>query len=811
MEGIKKKRIMKKLLILFLTIASLYGYAQVPALNDIVRTNTLSPAKVANALDGSKSFIATGTDTYAITTNLNPYPGVVTYAVGDMYTVNFTNANTSTTVTLNVDGEGVVSIKDNEGNDLAIGDIKAGGTYKVRFNGTNFRIIGSIGGIALPLDATDIADGSVTNTEFQYINDLTSDAQTQIDGKQAAFGAQTATHVLAGPTPSFRALVTEDMSPALTANRTVTTASATIQADNLNIVYLDAASPEDFTIDQLTDDSQVILVNKGAATWTLIDGVGVTSSGSTTVESGEMAVIIYDTSTEPIVFGGGSAVDIADITGMGTGVDDFLVTPSSANLRTALTDENGTGAALFNGATTPDFTTGFTIGTAAASRKMMVGNGTNFVPSTETWAVPGTSGNVLVSDGTNWTSSAGSGLYWLLASGGARTGNQTLSGNVLDTYSGTFTGGSDVTPIRGMYFNKSVTQVGSAIQKEADLVTIEGLLTGSGGGNTQKLFGLTVKPTQSSSTGYFGWIRGLDPVSSADAFRFGKPQTVPTSTANNFEFLGGTSGATSLTLQVATGSISFSASSAANIVFRSGTGTSNQVDFGFGSTSIFSARAAANISSGRGKVVATDGVNASSTATQMSSFASHFEGSFWTGVAEQKQRAHMILEASTGTNGLGWLRTYAGSGFAYATVIQSMNLTNGHVGYAVAVPTARMHVAGSGTTTGQTLLLEASDGTDKFAFVDNGDLQVDKTITAGGTTGDRTINKLAGTVNFAAAATSITVTNSLVTANSIIIPVVRTNDTTATIKNVVPGAGSFVITLNAAATAETSVGFFIIN
>lgn len=552
--------------------------------------------------------------------------------------------------------------------------------------------------------------GSITGT----LSDQT-DLQTALNAKQAAFGSQSANTVYAGPTsggaasPAFRALVTEDMSGALTANRTVTTASATIQADNLNIVYLDAASPEDFTIDQLTDDSQVILVNKGTATWTLIDGVGVTSSGSTTVESGEMAVIIYDTSTEPIVFGGGSAVDIADITGMGTGVDDFLVTPSSANLRAALTDENGTGAALFNGATTPDFTTGFTIGTAAASRKMMVGNGTNFVPSTETWAVPGTSGNVLVSDGTNWTSSAGSGLYWLLASGGARTGNQTLSGNVLDTYSGTFTGGSDVTPIRGMYFNKSVTQVGSAIQKEADLVTIEGLLTGSGGGNTQKLFGLTVKPTQSSSTGYFGWIRGLDPVSSADAFRFGKPQTVPTSTANNFEFLGGTSGATSLTLQVATGSISFSASSAANIVFRSGTGTSNQVDFGFGSTSIFSARAASNVANGRGSVIATDGVNATSTATQMGSFAQQFEGSFWTGAVEQKQRSYMIMEASTGTNSLGWLRTYAGSGFGYATVIQSMNLTNGNVGYGVAAPTAMVHLPAS-TTAANTASLKINEG-----------------------------------------------------------------------------------------------------
>jgi hypothetical protein len=45
-----------------------------------------------------------------------------------------------------------------------------------------------------------------------------------------------------------------------------------------------------------------------------------------------------------------------------------------------LTDENGTGAALFSGATTPDFTTGVTIGGAAPNNYELTGNGTNFVP-----------------------------------------------------------------------------------------------------------------------------------------------------------------------------------------------------------------------------------------------------------------------------------------------------------------------------------------------------------------------------------------------------------------------------------------------
>jgi hypothetical protein len=40
--------------------------------------------------------------------------------------------------------------------------------------------------------------------------------------------------------------------------------------------------------------------------------------------------------------------------------------------------------------------------------------------------------------------------------------------------------------------------------------------------------------------------------------------------------------------------------------------------------------------------------------------------------------------------------------------------------------------------------------------------------------------------------------------------VIATNDSTAIIKNVVPGSGSFVITLNAAATAETAIDFTVI-
>lgn len=79
------------------------------------------------------------------------------------------------------------------------------------------------------------------------------------------------------------------------------------------------------------------------------------------------------------------------------------------------------------------------------------------------------------------------------------------------------------------------------------------------------------------------------------------------------------------------------------------------------------------------------------------------------------------------------------------------------------------------------------------------------TITGAGTTGNQTINKPSGTVRFAAAASSLVVTNSLCTTNHRVLAMCCTNDATATVKNVVTTNGSFTIVLEAAATGESEV------
>jgi hypothetical protein len=77
------------------------------------------------------------------------------------------------------------------------------------------------------------------------------------------------------------------------------------------------------------------------------------------------------------------------ISGLGTGVAPFLATPSSANLRTAVTDETGTGALVF--ANTPTLVTPVLgVATATSVNKMAI-------------TAPATSSTLAVADGKTFT------------------------------------------------------------------------------------------------------------------------------------------------------------------------------------------------------------------------------------------------------------------------------------------------------------------------------------------------------------------------------------------------------------------------
>ena len=67
-----------------------------------------------------------------------------------------------------------------------------------------------------------------------------------------------------------------------------------------------------------------------------------------------------------------------------------------------------------------------------------------------------------------------------------------------------------------------------------------------------------------------------------------------------------------------------------------------------------------------------------------------------------------------------------------------------------------------------------------------------------------------GRVKVATGGSSVTVTNSLVTANSNVFCSVVTSNAAA-IKNVISAAGSFQILLAAGASSEATIGFLVVN
>jgi len=123
------------------------------------------------------------------------------------------------------------------------------------------------------------------------------------------------------------------------------------------------------------------------------------------------------------------------ISGLGTGVATFLATPSSANLRSAVTDETGTGALVF--ANTPTLVTPVLgVATATSVNKMAI-------------TAPATSSTLAVADGktftvnhsltlagtdtTTMTFPATSATIARTDAAQAFTGNQTFNGAIIGT------------------------------------------------------------------------------------------------------------------------------------------------------------------------------------------------------------------------------------------------------------------------------------------------------------------------------------------------------------------------------------------
>ena len=148
-------------------------------------------------------------------------------------------------------------------------------------------------------------------------------------------------------------------------------------------------------------------------------------------------------------------------------------------------------------------------------------------------------------------------------------------------------------------------------------------------------------------------------------------------------------------------------------------------------------------------------------------------------------------------------------------VAKSLDNSNGGITNTGSIAGATS-IDGSGDLTMGTVTMTGfsvdADGDVVAKSLDTKDLSANgKVITPSGTTGNRTINSMAGSVNFLSSATTLTVTNNLVDANSVIMLTRGTAVSANRNMSVVPSSGQFVITLDATFGAETKVFFLVIN
>jgi hypothetical protein len=118
----------------------------------------------------------------------------------------------------------------------------------------------------------------------------------------------------------------------------------------------------------------------------------------------------------------------------------------------------------------------------------------------------------------------------------------------------------------------------------------------------------------------------------------------------------------------------------------------------------------------------------------------------------------------------------------------------------------------SGATSGAFTITSASLKEIQGGSVSVGaDIKLGPTIIPITTTGNVTINKSSGRVNIAGSGSSVTVTDNLVTAYSTVMAVAATNDSTCSVKNVVPTTGSFTINTTAPCTGTTGFSWVVFN
>src|SRR6478609_5409718 len=315
---------------------------------------------------------ATGTDTYSYSPTT-----AMTLTNGATLRLKFTNANT-TTATLNISSTGAVALTKADGTALSSGDITAGSVWWVIYDSAanKWKLSGGSGGgggtVSSIATTSPITGGTITTTGTIGINNAAADGST----KGAA---------------SFTANDFDASSGNISIDYTNGQESSGSNKGFLTSTDWTTFNNKQSAITFGTGVQTALGVNIGTAGSFIVNGgaLGTPSSGVATNLTGTASGLTAGTVTT-----NANLTGAITSSGNATSLGSF----TSSNLRGALTDELGTGATLFDGATPTSLIgtniTGIPISTG------LTGGSTNRIPYFTSSTALSVSGAPIF-DGTN--------------------------------------------------------------------------------------------------------------------------------------------------------------------------------------------------------------------------------------------------------------------------------------------------------------------------------------------------------------------------------------------------------------------------
>lgn len=256
-------------------------------------------------------------------------------------------------------------------------------------------------------------------------------------------GSTTSTFSNVGPTATSGQILQSAGSSADPAFSTATypattTINQVLYSSSANVVGGITASANGVLISSATNvpswlaagsTGQVLTATTGSpATWASPASASISLTGDSGGALSSSAFTITGGTTGHTFAGSGTTLTLGGVLILANGGTSANLTAnnggifySTASAGAILSGTATANKVLMSGATAaPTWSTPTFPNASATTRKIIVSDGTNWVASTETYAVPGTSGNVLTSDGTNWTSSsaAAGGSYSLQCGAG---------------------------------------------------------------------------------------------------------------------------------------------------------------------------------------------------------------------------------------------------------------------------------------------------------------------------------------------------------------------------------------------------------